>query len=91
MINSKSEVNTIHPTFVKELSLLIRPIEIGAQKIDSIMLDTYGMIVVAFSVTDKENQVRFFEKTFLMANISPEIVFRILFLNLSGANVDFSD
>ena len=53
------------------------------------MLDTFGMVVTAFSVTDKANQVKFFEETFLVANISSEVVFEILFLTLSSADVDF--
>ena len=91
MIDSGSEVNAIHLTFIKELGLPIRPTYVGAQKIDGSMLDTYGMVVAAFSVTDKANQVRFFEKTFLVANVSPEVVFGMLFLNLSSADVDFLD
>ena len=55
------------------------------------MLDTFGMVVVDFLLTDKANQVRFFKETFLVANISPKIVFEILFLTLSSANVDFLD
>ena len=53
------------------------------------MLNTFGMVVAAFLVIDKANQVRFFEGTFLVANVSSEVVFKILFLNLSGADVDF--
>ena len=30
LINSGSEVNAIHPTFVKELGLSIRPTDVGA-------------------------------------------------------------
>ena len=90
LINSESEVNTIHPTFAKQLGLPIRPTDIGAQKIDGIILDTHGMIVVAFSVVDKANWVRFFEETFLVANVSLEVVFGMPFLILSGADVDFS-
>ena len=54
------------------------------------MLDTFEIVVAAFLVIDKVNQVRFFKETFLVANISPEVVFGILFLTLSSANVDFS-
>ena len=54
------------------------------------MLDTYKMVIIAFSVMDKANRVRFFEKTFLMANVSPEVVFGMLLLTLSDADVDFS-
>ena len=32
------------------------PIDVEAQKIDGTMLDTYGMVVAAFSVTDKANR-----------------------------------
>ena len=89
MINSESEVNAIHPTFAKQLSLSIRPTDVGAQKIDGTTLDTHGMVVAAFLVVDKANRVRFFEETFLVANVSSEIVFGMLFLTLSGADVDF--
>ena len=55
------------------------------------MLNTYGIVVAAFSLIDKAKQVKFFEKTFLVPNISPEIVFGILFLTLSSADIDFLD
>ena len=90
LFDSSSKVNAIHPTFARELRLPIRSTDVGAQKIDGIMLDTFGIVVVAFSVTDKTNQVRFFEKTFLMANVSLEVILGISFLTLSDADVDFS-
>ena len=90
LINSGSEVNTIHPYFIKQLSLPIRLIDVGVQKIDDTTLDTHEMVVAVFSVENKANRVRFFEKTFLVANVSPEVVFRMPFLTLSGADVDFS-
>lgn len=40
-LNLDSEVNTIHLTFAKKLSLPIRYKDVGAQKIDNITLDTY--------------------------------------------------
>ena len=91
LINSRSEVNAIYLTFVKELGFFIQSTDVGAQKIDDTILDTYRMVVAAFSVTDKVNRVKFFEETFLVANVSPEVVLGILFLTLSGANVDFLD
>ena len=53
------------------------------------MLDTYGMVVAAFSVLDKVNQIRFFEETFLVANVSPEVVYGMPFLISNGVDVDF--
>ena len=89
LFDSSSEVNAIHPTVVRELGLPIRPTDVSAQKIDGTMLNSFGIVVVAFSVTDKANRVSFFEKTFLLANVSPEVVLRISFLTLSGADIDF--
>ena len=54
------------------------------------MLDTHEMVVTAFSVLDKANRVKFFEKIFLIANISPKVVFGKLFLTLTDADFDFS-
>ena len=90
LINSGSEVNVIHPSFVKQLGLSIRPTDVGAQKIDGTTLYTHGMVVAAFSVEDRANRVRFFEETFLVANVSPEVVFGMPFLTLSNVDVDFS-
>ena len=86
-----SKVNTIYLASSQELGLPIRLRDVKAQKIDGNMLDTYEMIVATFLVTDKANQVRFFEETFIMANISPNVILGMLFLTLSGANVDFLD
>ena len=89
LLDSGSEVNAIYPIFARELGLPIRTTDVGTQKIDSTMRDTFEIVVVAFSVTDKANWVRFLEETFLVANVSLEVVFEILFLTLSGANVNF--
>ena len=80
LFNSGSKVNAIYPTFAKELGLPIGQTDIRAWKIDGTMLDTYKMIIVAFSVMDKLNQVKFSEETFLVANIYLEVILEILFL-----------
>ena len=53
LFDSGSKVNAVHPTFSKELSLSIRPIDVKAQKIDGTMLNIYKIVVAAFLVTDK--------------------------------------
>ena len=90
LFNLGSEVNAIYLTLIQELGLSIRPTDVGAQKIDGTMLDTFGIVVTAFSMTDKANRVRFFKKIFLVTNISSEIVLGMPFLTLSNVNVDFS-
>ena len=47
------------------------------------------MVVAAFSITDQADRIRFFEKTFLVANVSPDVVFGMLFLIQSGMDIDF--
>lgn len=47
------------------------------------------MVVAIFLITNKANQIQFFEKTFLVANVSPEIVLEMFFLTLSDADIDF--
>ena len=90
LFDSGSDVNAIHPILAQKLGLSVKLTDVGAQKIDGTMLDTFEMVVTAFSVTDKANRVRFFEETFLVANVSPEVVLGMPFLTLSGADVDFS-
>ena len=53
------------------------------------MPENYRIIVTTFLVVDKANRVRFFEKTFLVANVSPEIVLGMPFFTLSGIDIDF--
>ena len=89
LIDLKSEVNVMHLSFAKQLGFPIRPTNVGAQKIDGTMLDTHRMVVAAFWVVNKANQVRFFEKIFLVANVSLEEVFGMSFLTLRDADVDF--
>lgn len=55
LLNLDNKVNTIHLAFAKKLGLSIGPIDGGSQKIDDIILDSYGMVVTAFLMTDKVN------------------------------------
>ena len=89
LLDSGSEVNTIYPTFTEKLGFVVRTTIIGAQKINSTTLKTYGKVLAVFSVTDQADRVRFFEKIFLVANISLDVVLRMSFLTLSAVDVNF--
>ena len=52
LLDSGSEVNAMHTAFAKRLGLVVRSTNVGAQKIDGTTLETYEMVVAAFSVTD---------------------------------------
>ena len=47
------------------------------------------MVVAAFLVTDQADKVRFFEETFLVVNVSPDVVFGMPFFTLSSVDIDF--
>lgn len=50
-------------------------------------LDTYKMIVSIFFISDKDDIKRFFEGSLLLANVKPDVVFRISFLTMSNVDV----
>ena len=60
LFDSGSKVNTMNPTFAQKLGLYIRKTNIGAQKIDSSVLETFGMIIADLKVEDKAGRFRFF-------------------------------
>ena len=64
-------------------------INIDIQKIDSTTFKTYKIVITVFLVINYANRVKVFEKTFLVANVSLDMVFKILFFTLKGANIDF--
>ena len=89
LLDSSSEVNAIYLAFAERLGLVVRATNVDAQKIDGTTFETYEMVVAAFSVTDQANRIRFFEKTCLEANVGPDVVLGMLFLTLSGTDIDF--
>ncbi len=47
------------------------------------------MVVSTFFVTDKDGSKRFFEESFLLADVKPDIVLEMPFLTINNANIDF--
>ncbi len=47
------------------------------------------MIVSTFSVSDKDGKERFFEKSFILVDVKPNIVLGMFFLTMSNADIDF--
>ena len=75
------------PAYASRLGLRVQRTNIGAQKIDGSTLKTFGMVLASFQVEDKLGRARFFQKTFLLANISAMVVLSMHFLTLSNANI----
>ncbi len=89
LLDLESEVNAMSQVFAQQLGLKIRKTNVGAQKIDGTTLETYRMVVSTFSVSDKDGRERFFEESFPLANVKPEVVLGMPFLTISNADVDF--
>ena len=91
LINLGSEVNAMHLAYATKFGLRARKIDVGAQKIDGSYLDTFGIVITNCLVKNKLGRVRFFQETFLLANISLEVVLGMPFLMLSKADIWFTE
>lgn len=47
------------------------------------------MVISIFSVSDKDGRKRFFEESFLLVNVKPDLVFEMVFSTMSNANMNF--
>ena len=79
------------PAHAAYLGLKVRVTDVGVQKIDGSSLATYGMVIAAFQIVDKLGRSRFFQETFLLADISMEVVLGMPFLSFSNADVQFAE
>ncbi len=79
----------MNQVFASQLGLKIWKTNVRAQKIDDTTLKTYGMVVSTCSLLDKDDRERFFEESFLLADIKPDIVIGMSFLTMSNTDVDF--
>ena len=89
LLDSKIKINPISQAFSHQLGLKIWKTNVGIQKIDSTTMKTYGMVISTFSISDKDGRERFFEESFLLADVKPNIVFEMLFLIMNNVDVDF--
>lgn len=81
----------IQPSFAKKPVFRISKIHVGTQKIDGSKLESYRIMIALVQLDDKDRKSRFFEKTFLLADISLNIAFGMLFLILSNVKINFEN
>ncbi len=72
-----------------QFGLKTQKTNVVAQKIDSTTLETYKMVVSTVSVLNKDGKKRFFEESFHLSDVKPDVVLGMLFLTMSNVNVDF--
>ena len=85
-----SKVNAMTLAYAKQLGFQVQKTDIGAQKIDGSLLQTFGMVIAGFQVEDKLDRAQFFQELFLLAETNMKVVLRIFFLTFSNANIQFA-
>ena len=90
LINLGSKVNAMTPTYAAKLGLGVQETDIGAQKIDGSIFNTFEIVLADFQVEDKLGRTRFFQETFLVANTTSEVILGMPFLTLSNVDVQFA-
>ena len=77
------------PVYASKLGLRVRHTDVKASKIDGSTLQTFGMVLANFQVEDTLGRTRFFQETFLLTDISTEVVLNMPFLTFSNADVQY--
>ncbi len=47
------------------------------------------LVIFIFFISDKDSRERFFEASFLLADVKPDIIFEMSFLTMSNTDIDF--
>lgn len=82
-----SEVNAITPAFAFKLALKICHTNVWAQKIHGFIFKMFEIVLASFWMDNKFGQACFFQKSFLLAKISIEVVLNMPFLTFNNANI----
>ena len=73
--------------YIVQQGLKLQKTIIDAQKIDKFSLTIYNMVIATLQILDKLGHSWFFQKTFLLANISIKVILGILFLTFSIVDI----
>ena len=73
--------------YKSKLGLKVYHTNVRAQVIDNSTFKISGIVLANFQVDNKIDKAWFFQKTFLLANISTKMVLSILFLTFSNADI----
>lgn len=88
LINFDTELNTMIPTYAKELDLPIRQINVEVQKIDGLSLEIFGIVIADFQVVNKLGRVWFFQEIFLLTKTRIKVMLEIPFLTFNNMDIN---
>ena len=87
LLDSRRKVNVMTLAYVAQLGLKVQKANVNAHTLNGFSLKIYGIVITAFKVFNKISYFRFFQETFLLTDISMEVILGIDFLTLSNADV----
>lgn len=87
LINLSSKVNTMILRYALELGLKVCHTNVKARKIDDSILKMFKMVLASFQVKNKFRRACFFQKIFLLADISVKMGLEMFFLTLSNMDI----
>lgn len=90
MLNFGSEINTMTPGYASKLTFWVRHTNVKAQKINGSILETFKIVFASLHIKNKLEKACFFQKTFLLADFSVDVVLGIFFLIFSNENIQFA-
>ena len=79
------------PAYAKQLGLQVQKTDVEVQKIDNSSLRTFEMVINGFQIEDKLGKAQFFQKSFLLAKTSIEVVLGMLLLTFSNGDIQFAE
>ena len=77
--------------FTQKLGFHIQKTNVWAQRIDDSILKIFRMLIADFRGKDKFGKLRFFQKTFLVADTKFEVILGMFFLKISNGNMSFGE
>ena len=90
LADSGAEVNIINRVTAQKMGLPIFNTNIGLSAIHGEAVKTYGMHYIEFQQEDQQGQVRYFQDTFLAADINTRMILGMPWLTMANPNIDWS-
>lgn len=88
-LDLSSKINAMTLAFVLKLNFGVYYIDIRAPKIPGYISKTFKIVFASYQVKKKLGHIQYFQKTFLLNDISIEIMLKMTFLVFSSVKIPF--
>lgn len=90
LADSGAEVNIINRVTAKKMGLPLLNTNVGLSAIHGDAVKTYGMHYIEFQQEDEKGHVRYFQDTFLAADIDTRMILGMPWLAMANPNIDWA-